>query len=295
MGRNLASKTSVATLDGFKHPPDICVERWRGWAIAIACVTVAKWRHRLKFQTKISSHDRPSRRPTESWTPSRYRNHHNFGYFLATCLPWYLMDFCTSPVVRMSARNSLWGVSLDLSSFLELWGWRNKEIRSITSSNGDEKRWNVFDSTEVYNKDKKYAYWRWVRCMELSACVCESGCKRFLSFFSTTPRQCNLLHGQVNLPQTVGEKALEPLVWTHIGRLYYASEVWVDFWAQPWRVQSFYGWFSLSGYIRIVHMWIDGDHGDPITAAVHHRHFHMIVGGSLMQNFAGFVQHLVLS
>jgi len=47
--------------------------------------------------------------------------------------------------------------------------------------------------------------------------------------------------------------------------------------------------------MRIVHMWIDGDHRDQITAAVHYGHFHMIVYGSLMKSFTGFVQHGVLS
>ena len=55
------------------------------------------------------------------------------------------------------------------------------------------------------------------------------------------------------------------------------------------------GQFSSSGDIRIVHVGRDWDHRRPITAAVHYGRFDMVVGGSLMKSFAGFVQNLVLS
>ena len=42
-------------------------------------------------------------------------------------------------------------------------------------------------------------------------------------------------------------------------------------------------------------MWVDGDHGDPIIAAVHYGRFDMIVYDSLMQSFAGIVHNVVLS
>ena len=53
------------------------------------------------------------------------------------------------------------------------------------------------------------------------------------------------------------------------------------------------GQFSSSGDIRIVH--VGRDHRRPITAAVHYGSFDMIVSGSLMKSFAGYVQNLVLS
>ena len=76
---------------------------------------------------------------------------------------------------------------------------------------------------------------------------------------------------------------------------YHASEVSGVSWTKPWCVVSFYGQFSSSGDIRNVHMGRDWDHRRPTTAAVHYDHFDMIVGGSLMKSFAGFVQNLVLS
>lgn len=130
----------------------------------------------------------------------------------------YLMDFCASLVVWMSAKSSLWGVTLDLPCFLERWGWRTNQMRPITSSNGDEKRWNVFDSAEVYNKKQRNACWRCDRCMELNACAYESVCERLLCFFTMPPRQYNFLHGYVNLLQTMHGKAFEPLMWTNIGQ-----------------------------------------------------------------------------
>ena len=103
--------------------------------------------------------------------------------FLSCAQP---MDWCTFAVVWMSVLCSLCGVTLDLSSFLELGWWHTNQIRSITPSNRHEKRWNLFNSTEVCNKEHNDVYWRCVWCMECSACACERMCRSYLGFFSNT-------------------------------------------------------------------------------------------------------------
>ena len=42
-------------------------------------------------------------------------------------------------------------------------------------------------------------------------------------------------------------------------------------------------------------MWVDGAHGDLITAIVHYDRLAMVVYESLMQSFAGIVYNVVLS
>lgn len=42
-------------------------------------------------------------------------------------------------------------------------------------------------------------------------------------------------------------------------------------------------------------MWVNWDHRDQITAAVHYSRFDVIAGGPLMKSFAGIVYNVVLS